>query len=196
MTMRNRGFTLPELIITVVIGSILAAVAVPAFQDFIRDNRIVTQTNEFITDLYFARTEAVKRNRRVTICKSANPLAAEPVCNLSADLNWSIGWVVFVDSTPNGQRTNDETVLRVHEALDGNLLLYPRQADTNIAQYVSYTPRGITQIIGGGTQNGIFRMCDARGLTSARAITVAQTGRVSATPPSDSAALVGSCPPP
>ena len=59
----NRGFTITEVIITLAITSILAAIAVPAFSDFVADNRIAAQTNEFITDLYYARTEAIKRNR-------------------------------------------------------------------------------------------------------------------------------------
>ena len=192
----ERGFTLTELVLTLAIAGILAALAAPAFTDFIADNRLITQTNDFIADLNLARTESVKRNRRVTVCKSDNPLAADPTCNVANDSNWSNGWVVFVDENSNGQRTTNETIIKRTGPLDGTMLLYPRTIDTTITLYVSYIPRGVTQVVGGGTQNGIFRLCDNRGIANGRAITVSQTGRVSATPPPDSAASIGACPPP
>jgi len=190
----NRGFTITEVIITLAITSILAAIAVPAFSDFVADNRIAAQTNEFITDLYYARTEAIKRNRRVTVCKSSNAIAAQPLCDTSGGSDWSVGWIAFVDSTPNGQRTTDEIVLRVHEALDSQLSFAPQTTDATLATYVSYTPRGITQVIGGATQNGIFRLCDNRGISKARSITLSQTGRLSAAKPPHLPATVVACP--
>ena len=192
----NAGFTLTELVLTMAIGVILAAIAAPAFNDFVADNRLITQTNDFITDLNLARSEAIKRNRRVTVCKSSNPTAADPICDVTNDSNWSNGWVVFIDDDRNGQRTTSEAILKRHDALAGGMLLYPRTVDTTIKSYVSYIPRGITQVVGVGTQTGIFRLCDGRGLANGRAITVSQTGRVSATAPPDSAASIGQCPPP
>ena len=38
----ERGFTLTELVMTLAIAGILAALAAPAFTDFIADNRLIT----------------------------------------------------------------------------------------------------------------------------------------------------------
>ena len=62
-----RGFTLLELMVTVAVAAILATVAVPGFRDLIQNNRVTTQTNELVTALNFARTEAVKRGRPVDV---------------------------------------------------------------------------------------------------------------------------------
>ena len=62
-----RGFTLLELMVTVAVAAILATVAVPGFRDLIQNNRVTTQTNELVSALNFARTEAVKRGRNVAV---------------------------------------------------------------------------------------------------------------------------------
>jgi type IV fimbrial biogenesis protein FimT len=62
-----RGFTLLELMVTVAVLAILVTVGVPSFQDLIQNNRVTTQTNELVTALNFARTEAVKRGRNVEV---------------------------------------------------------------------------------------------------------------------------------
>lgn len=62
-----RGFTLIELMITILVVAVIATVGVPSFQTLIQNNRVVTQTNELVTALTLARTEAVKRGRNVQV---------------------------------------------------------------------------------------------------------------------------------
>lgn len=62
-----QGFTLLELIITIAIFSIIAGVAIPGFQNLIETNRVTTQTNNFLSALKTARSEAVKRGGPVTV---------------------------------------------------------------------------------------------------------------------------------
>jgi type IV fimbrial biogenesis protein FimT len=62
-----RGFTLLELMVTIAVVAIMATIAVPSFRDLIQNNRVTTQTNELVTALNFARTEAVKRGRAVGV---------------------------------------------------------------------------------------------------------------------------------
>lgn len=189
---KNHGFTIIELIAVMVIASILAAIAIPSFQDFVKDNRISAHTNELITDFHFARTESIKRNRRVTVCKSANGAT----CDVADNLNWTQGWITFVDNGPaNGVFDAGETILRTHSGAFADVQIGPRGADGTIRYYVSYIPRGIVQQAGGGTQTGYMRVCDDRGLGTLRVILISQTGRVRSTPPPDSAAISGTCPP-
>lgn len=68
-----RGFTLLELMTAIAVLAILVSIGVPSFQTLVKNNRVVTQTNELVTAVNFARTEAIKRGRpvRVTVSELA-----------------------------------------------------------------------------------------------------------------------------
>lgn len=94
----SRGFTLIELMVTLVVVAILLATGIPSFASFIRNNRATAQANEFITAANIARTEAVKRGTFVTLCASTDG----GTC--SAAVNWATGWVLL-DSAANPIQT-------------------------------------------------------------------------------------------
>jgi type IV fimbrial biogenesis protein FimT len=188
-TLRGRGFTLIELITTLAVAGILVTLAVPSFTEVIKNNRLITQTNDFVTALNLARSEAIRRSDRVTVCKSTD----EASC--SAGGGWDQGWIVFHDVNGDGVVTNPTTnVLRVHGALNSGTTL---RGDANLADYVSYVSTGATQKFAGGasaTQSGVLVMCDDRGFVSqAKGIQISATGRVSTTSATSTAA--GGCTP-
>jgi len=64
---RERGFTMPELMVTVGIVAILAAVAAPPLMSMIAAQRVKTATFDLYSAMSYARSEAIKRNAVVTI---------------------------------------------------------------------------------------------------------------------------------
>src|SRR5438105_221760 len=70
--MQRTGFTLIEMLATVLIMSILLAVSVPAMQHFIIETRLSVDVNQFVAAATLARTEAIKRGRSVVLCRSVN----------------------------------------------------------------------------------------------------------------------------
>lgn len=58
----QRGVTLVEVMIVVVIIGVLAALAVPSYRDMIERNRLKQAAESLKSDMQFARTEAIKRS--------------------------------------------------------------------------------------------------------------------------------------
>ncbi|HSC75752.1 MAG TPA: GspH/FimT family pseudopilin [Pseudomonadales bacterium] len=86
-----RGFSLIELITTVSILSIMLAIAVPSFSKMISDNRMLAGANSLAAGITFAKSQAVKLARPVTICPSTDGTG----CNGTL---FDQGWVVVVDT--------------------------------------------------------------------------------------------------
>lgn len=130
------GFTLVELLVTISIAGILVSIGVPAYQDAIHRNRIATQGNEFIAVMSYARSEAVKRGARVSVCPKN---AAGTACAT----DWKAGSIVFVDANSNGSIDIGEEKLRTFGALIGDNTISAVQQDTSTAVYaVGYIGSG------------------------------------------------------
>jgi type IV fimbrial biogenesis protein FimT len=97
---KENGFTLMELLVTIAIAGILAAVAVPSFFSVVNTNRLAAQSNELLTAIQYARSEAIRSNGRVTFCGAASASADE-------DDDCSAGeqpyWVVIGRAAGGGQ---------------------------------------------------------------------------------------------
>ncbi len=174
----NSGFTLIELIVTLTIAAILLALAAPSMTSFIRRDRLVTQGNELVADLSLARSEAIKRGFRVTLCKTADASASPPQCITGNDsAPWTNGRIVFVDTDGDGQVTGTEAVLRVNQRLDGankngNRLLGDGNA-SGTANRVVFNAVGTTSL----TQTTSWALCDNQGASQGVAIAITITGR-------------------
>jgi type IV fimbrial biogenesis protein FimT len=107
----ERGFTLIELMVTVAIAAILALLAAPSFNDAILRHKLTGYANNFVAAAQLARSEAIKRNAIVRICRSADGAS----CATSG--TWQQGWIVFHDANNDGAVSSGETVIRVQQAL-------------------------------------------------------------------------------
>ena len=91
------GFTMIELLVTVAVASITLAVAVPAFTQMTVNSRLTTQANEVVAALNLARSEAIKRNVRVSFCRVESEDAVD--CDL-ATKPWK-HWIVTTGAGGN-----------------------------------------------------------------------------------------------
>jgi type IV fimbrial biogenesis protein FimT len=74
--------------VTIAVASIIMSVGVPGFMSFIQNSRATTHSNDIITAMNFARSEATRRGGTITVCSSSDGVA----CNGGND--WSNGWIV------------------------------------------------------------------------------------------------------
>jgi type IV fimbrial biogenesis protein FimT len=166
--MGQQGFTLLELIITLAVVAILSAIALPGFDTFIRNNRLTTQANAFVSALSLARSEAIKRGSRVVVCKSADGKQC------SKNNGFEQGWIVFADSNNNATVDPSDEIIRVFAAMPVGMTL---TGNRFISDYISYTADGINKSINNGPQDGTLTLCQETG-NPGRQIIVGRRGRV------------------
>lgn len=105
-----RGFTTVELLVSVSILAVLAALAGPSFVPLIESWRVRQTTEQLKSTLHFARSEAIKHGGRVAIQKIPNNTNG---CNsASGNRDWDCGWIVCRDDNGNGICNTNEPVLQ------------------------------------------------------------------------------------
>src|ERR1700678_3073511 len=107
--MRAHGFTLVEVVITMAVAAILLSIAVPSFRYVTNSNRIAGESNGLVGDLQFARAEAIKEGRTVTVCV----LGTLTSCAGGGVTTWQNGWIVFSDINDDQTIDPGDPVLRV-----------------------------------------------------------------------------------
>jgi type IV fimbrial biogenesis protein FimT len=104
------GFTTIELLVTMAIAGVLAAVAAPSFTPLIERWRVRQAAEDLRSTLHYARSEAIKRSGRVVIQKIANNTNGCTTARSSSD--WDCGWIVCEDTNNNGTCNTTEPVLQ------------------------------------------------------------------------------------
>ena len=153
----QNGFTLYELLITMLIVGVVLSLGVPNLAEFTANSRLSSTANDLHASFQLARSEAARSKTNITICASANALTAAANCGGT----WDQGYIVFVDEDGDLNRAGaTETVLRAHGEIATNVIL----AVANDATYFSYASTGLGRgDVGGNPAMTQVVMCDDRG---------------------------------
>ena len=147
----TRGFTLIEMLIVIAATAVLLAIGAPSMAGMVKSARISSASNLFFSGLLLARSEAIKRNSRVVLCKSSEGVVCSPTGG------WEQGWIIFHDSNNNGLRDGFEIIIQRESSLSAEIRLV---GNLNVERYVSFTATGATRLIGGGFQAGTLTVCN------------------------------------
>lgn len=167
------GFTLVEMLISLVIGALVLTMGVPSFSAFIKNNRMTTQVNDFVSTANIARSEAVKRGARIVVCKSNNGTTCDTGSN-----GWEQGWIAFVDIDKDGIPEAGETLVSVKGAMTEGTTL---KGNTDIADFFYFNANGTTNFSARASlvSYGEIILCDSRmDTTKSRAISITAVGRL------------------
>lgn len=158
------GISLMDVMTTLAVASVLLGTGIPGLQRYLANSRLVNNTNLMSRSLMLARSEAVKRETDVVICKSPN----QQTCISSG--SWRQGWIIYEDHLPNRLRDEDEALIFAKSALPAAIQLNYRAFRSS--NFIAFRPTGITKT------NGTFTLCYNEETDSARALILSKTGRV------------------
>ena len=155
------GVSVVEIIIALGIVGIMTSVSLPALNDYMAAYQADTDAENLLNSLLLARSEAVKRNDMITLCK-IDP-DSPSVCNNSQ--GWQSGWIGFVDNDSDGVRDLDETIFDTFTGMGSGTTV----VSDDFTNTISYLPSG--SISG----NGQLIVCVSGSV--ANAIIINATGR-------------------
>jgi type IV fimbrial biogenesis protein FimT len=129
-----RGLTLIELMVTIAVLAIVLAIGVPSLQGVVNGSRLSSAANELTSALHLARSEAIKRNRTVVLCRSEN------LTSCADDAQWN-GWIVFADNDGDGVVDAGEDII-VTGTIDAPLVMRASPGISDRNQMVTFLPNG------------------------------------------------------
>jgi type IV fimbrial biogenesis protein FimT len=155
-TSKIKAFTLLEALITVAIVGILAAIALPSYNESIASSQMRSNAFKLVGALQLARVEAVKRGEHVIVA----PITAG---------NWNAGIRVWVDEDRGGDYDVAEFVIRTLDATEGT------GAFTNASANIVFLSTGFI------SSASTFGLCDSRTGETGRQISLLISGRINST---------------
>jgi len=160
MRRKELGYTLYEVLMTLMLIAVLAGIGLPSFASILARGRMHVEVNALFHAIHVARKESIMRRQVVTICPSNDG----QTCRRGRD--WSAGWIMFNnrdrDSPP--QRDSDEPLLQAHIVDDSVMITANRSTFTLRATQKRAT-------------NGTLVICDRAARVTPRALVVSYTGR-------------------
>ncbi len=173
--LRQFGFSILELMVTLSISAVLLGLALPSMQSFLGDSEITATSNHFVYSLQLARSEAIKRAGPVGVCPSAAPLADEPTCSGN---DYTTGWIVFFDDNGNGSREAADQIVLQSEARSSAFTIVP---DDLFSDRIYFGDAGTSINPAGIPISGNVRIEFA--VAERRDVMIAANGRVSTVDP-------------
>ena len=154
----QQGFTLHELMLGLAIFFILSVIGVPSYISFVRNGELSNTTISLFSDLYYARSEAIKRKTKITLCQSDDVNVTNPVCGNNSK-NWSAGWLVFVDvggTVGDLDTGSGDILLKVGRPPTSNVEI---RSNANANDYFEYNPDGSLNLVFAPV---VYAVCDDR----------------------------------
>jgi len=161
------GFTLLELMFTLLVAAILIGVAVPSFRGMAASSRLTTQANDLVSAMNFARSEAITRNANMTLCRTGTD--ASTTC-AAAVVPWT-NWIVL---NPAGNVVRRGFLDRYNGAL---------RVDSDLtSNSITFGSDGMARTGGALVNNSQFTVCSSHSATdNIRRVVIGAGSRLSTT---------------
>ena len=165
MKTRQTGFSLVELMVTLVVAMLLVTVGIPSMQALYEGIRVNNIIGTIESSFVLARNQAVNYGSRVSIC---------PLKGSSCSGNWTDGFSVFIDNGTLGTLDNtngiQDAVLRTVDAVNDNDFIKSTQS-----RY-TFNADGLVHLANGGT---LVYCAGDKSNPDSQGITIGVSGRIS-----------------
>jgi len=157
---RIAGFSLLELLLTLMLAALVFGLGLPSFAAFAADARLRKETDALFHAVHLARKASIVRRRVVTLCASIDGRTCDPAGR------WSAGWIMFenLGRRATGVRSDQEELLQFHDVDEQVELQANRRSFSFRSTHLRAT-------------NGTIMACDRLDRAATRALVVSYTGR-------------------
>ncbi len=157
---KSSGFTVVELLVTVAIIALVAAIAVPDFIGWLPDYRLRSATRDLFSNFQKAKLTAIKRNVNTAVCFHVS------------------GYVMFVDADIDFEKDSTEEAITQVDwegyqsiSADPNIMTFDKSSGQPC---IAFRPTGIPADHGGGFAGGTTPIKNSNGKT--RKVIISQAG--------------------
>lgn len=112
LLIKEKGFTLVEVLVTMTMIGVLLVMAVPSFKSTKINNSLIAETNQLNSAFALARNEAYRRNNYVSVCASNNGSSC-------SGNNFATGMIIFNNPDKAGLSNNNQ-IIKVFDNWSGN----------------------------------------------------------------------------
>ncbi|MDE2150710.1 MAG: GspH/FimT family pseudopilin [Betaproteobacteria bacterium] len=167
MDLRMRGVTLVECLVVMALTAICLGMALPAWRDALRAQRVREASQALVDGLRMARLHALQRGGFVRMCPGG---PGGPGGGCEGAGRWEQGWVLLGEPSAQG---GEAPVLGVAQALRGVRI----DADAALARGAGFDAGGWPRRPGGALLMGRWRVCPQGG-GAGRELVLSAAGRV------------------
>ena len=162
-TLKADGYSLIEMLFMLFILGVLCSTVALSFQGLQNRVHIQAASEALLSDVLSARAEALRRERRVTLCAAALDSSSQATlptaCALSGSkVAWHQGWLVFEDTNSIGLRDEGEPLLQQRPRINPKV---SATGNTTVSRYVSFGASGRSLSLNGAFQAGTITFCES-----------------------------------
>jgi type IV fimbrial biogenesis protein FimT len=162
MSRLRNGFTMMELVLVIAILAIILTMATPHLGRFVSNQRLSAAAQTLQLDIMYARAIAISEQRVMVLCPSQSGQHCDDTST------WHTGWIIFNDRNADREWQASEKLFRVTSVLAG-----VSASSSVFRKRIRFYPNGSAP----GTAMTI-NLCPVRDNFSARAVVIANSGRI------------------
>lgn len=133
-----RGLTLVELVVVLALITLLVVLGVPTMKSLRQATRLQAEVQRMMGAIIFTRSEAIRRNVRVSMCPSMMAATGSSLCKGS----YANGWIIYQNGDGDKVVDPEDAVIRVYEALPMGYSITNRLGTKPADTILTYKPDG------------------------------------------------------